>query len=80
MHMLFSQMINSIKSLPADRPPMKYFKRVFAIHFLVKASKMQHFVNRVFVCVGAENTISKVLNNRKMNIGQIQFGKYKPEK
>ena len=33
---------------------------------------MQHVVNRVFVYVGAENTISNVLNNRKMNIEEVQ--------
>ena len=45
--------------------------------FLVEPAKMQHFVNCVFACVGAENKISKVLNKRKMNIEQIQVGKYK---
>ena len=41
----------------------------------MKPSQMQHFVNRVVVCVGAENTSNKVLNNRKMNIEQIHFAK-----
>ena len=56
--------------------------RAFAPRFLVRPSNIKHFVNRVFVCIGAENTISKVSNNRKTSIEQIQFeriliGKYK---